>query len=67
VPTIQIEESTRLSLLTRDGAVSVEFTPALDQQHYAELFVMAEDFETEPIARSLVTSAAARWGRKVEF
>ena len=35
-------ESTRLELLTGDGAVSVTFTPALDQEQYVELFDIAK-------------------------
>ena len=58
---------TCLNLLTRDGAVGVEFTPALDQEHYAELFELAQDFESEAELRKVVTAAAGRWGRQVSF
>ena len=58
---------TCLNLLTRDGAVGVEFTPALDHEHYAELFELAQDFESEAELRKVVTAAATRWGRQVSF
>jgi hypothetical protein len=66
---LQVESAgdTCLNLLTRDGAVSVKFTPALDQQHYAELFELAENFESDAALRDLVSAAAARWGRQVSF
>lgn len=62
-----VADATRLNLLTRDGAVTVEFTPELEQAHYAELFSLASDFETELDLRSLVEAAAKRWGRTVAF
>jgi len=65
--TIQVADSTILNLLTRDGAVSVEFFPPLDQQHYAELFDIAQDFDSEAIIREMVTAAAKRWGRTVKL
>jgi hypothetical protein len=58
---------TRLNLLTRDGAVSVEFGPALDTHHYAELFQLASDFDSESDLRQIVESAANRWARTVCF
>jgi hypothetical protein len=58
---------TRLSLLTRDGAVAVEFAPALDAQHYSELFQMAGDFDSELELRAIVIQAAKRWDREVCF
>ncbi|HEY2410855.1 MAG TPA: hypothetical protein VGI40_01355 [Pirellulaceae bacterium] len=61
------EDVTRLSLLTRDGAVAVEFNPALDTQHYAELFQIAGDFDSELELRAIVQKAAQRWGRMVCF
>jgi hypothetical protein len=63
----QVPEVTHLNLLTRDGAVAVEFSPALDTQHYAELFQLAYDFETEDELQAMVESAADRWGRTVCF
>ena len=59
--------ATCLNLLTRDGAVGVEFTPALEPQHYAELFELAQEFESEAALREVVTAAARRWGRQVVF
>jgi len=61
------DDVTRLSLLTRDGAVAVEFNPALDAQHYSELFQLAGDFDSEIELRSLVLKAAERWSRTVCF
>jgi hypothetical protein len=61
------EDVTRLSLLTRDGAVAVEFTPALDMQHYSELFQLAGDFDSELELRAIVLQAAERWSRAVCF
>ena len=65
--TIQRASSTYLNLLTRDGAVAVEFTPALDKEQYAELFVLVQDFDSEALMRVLITDAAKRWGRRVTF
>lgn len=65
---MQIQDDvTRLSLLTRDGAVAVEFSPALDAQHYSELFQLAGDFDSEYELRSLVLKASERWNRAVCF
>ena len=61
------DDVTRLNLLTRDGAVAVEFTPSLDAHHYSELFQLANDFDTEIELRALVQKAAQRWGRTVCF
>lgn len=60
-------EVTRLSIVTRDGAVSVEFDPALDARHYRELFDIARELDSEPLMRQLVSDAAHRWGRAVVF
>lgn len=65
--TIRRDESTRLNLLTRDGAVSVEFTPGLEQRHYTELFEVVKEFDSAAVARQLILDAAKRWGREVEF
>jgi hypothetical protein len=65
--TTQARDITRLNLLTRDGAISVQFTPPLDQVHYTELFEIAREFETETDAKALVIAAAKRWKRKVAF
>ena len=64
--TIPSAESTILNLLTRDGAISVEFRPPLDTHHYAELFDIAQDFDSEAVLRDIVTAAAKRWGRTVK-
>jgi hypothetical protein len=61
------EDVTRLSLLTRDGAIAVQFSPSLDTQHYSELFEMASDFDSEFELRSIVQKAAERWNRNVCF
>jgi len=61
------DDVTRLSLLTRDGAVAVEFNPALDMQHYGELFQLAGDFDSELELRAIVLKAAERWSRTVCF
>ncbi len=64
---LQAAGSTYLNLLTRDGAFVVEFTPALEPQHYAELFELVKDFDSEGVARALVADAATRWKREVAF
>jgi hypothetical protein len=61
------DDVTRLSLLTRDGAVAVEFAPSLDAQHYGELFQLAGDFDSELDLRLIVQKAAERWSRSVCF
>ena len=68
MPTTHVRNDvTRLSLLTRDGAVAVEFSPSLDTQHYAELFQLANDFDSEFELRTIVEKAAERWNRAVCF
>jgi len=59
--------TTYLNLLTRDGAIAVEFTPGLEPKHYTELFELVKDFDSEGVARLLVTDAAKRWAREVNF
>ena len=59
---LQSTGTTYLNLLTRDGAFAVEFTPALEQRHYAELYELIQDFDSEGVARALITDAARRWG-----
>jgi len=58
-------ECTTLSLLTRDGAVAVTFTPALTAQQYAELYDLAFDADSADEMSSAVKSAAGRWGANV--
>ena len=65
--TIQSADTTYLNLLTRDGAFAVEFTPTLEPKHYAELFEIVKDFDSEGLARLLIEDAAQRWGREVAF
>ena len=68
MPQMQMEHDvTRLNLLTRDGAVAVEFTPALDAQLYSELFQLAHDFDSEFELRDIIQKAAERWSRTVCF
>jgi hypothetical protein len=67
VETFQSVGTTYLNLMTRDGAFAVEFTPALNKQQYAELFTLVQDFDSEGVARALITDAARRWGRQVTF
>jgi hypothetical protein len=64
---IQHEEVTRLNLLTRDGAISAEFRPALDQRQYDELHVLVDEFDSIDVAKALISDAAKRWEREVEF
>jgi hypothetical protein len=59
--------ATQLNLLTRDGAIAVEFSPALENRHYAELFDLVKEFDSEAMMRQLVRDAAQRWGRVVVF
>jgi hypothetical protein len=67
VDVIRTVSTTYLNLLTRDGAVAVEFSPALEQQQYAELFELVQDFDSEALMRVMVRDAAKRWGRDVTF
>jgi len=57
-------DSTRLNLLTRDGAVAVEFSPALEQEHYSELNEIACDAESETELQKAVTAAGERCGQE---
>ena len=65
--TANCEDATRLTLLTRDGAIQVEFMPALDARHYAELFEVVKKFDSGAVARQLILDAAKRWQRQVTF
>lgn len=65
--TVQAVGTTYLNLLTRDGAMAVEFSPALEPKQYAELFELVQDFDSIGVAQALITDAARRWGREVNF
>ena len=62
-----MDASTELNLLTREGIVSVEFTPPLDQDQYSELYDIARDSETREALVAAVKRAARRWKRKVKI
>jgi hypothetical protein len=61
------KDVTRLNLLTREGSLSVEFRPALEQAQYDELYVLVEELDTIAVAKTLITDAAKRWQRQVIF
>ena len=65
--TTHCEDATRLTLLTRDGAIELEFRPGLEPRHYAELFELVKGFDSEVVARALIIDAAKRWQREVIF
>lgn len=60
-------DSTHLDLLTREGALSVTFTPTLEQEHYAELAQIVGQQADVTELRSDIIQAANRWGRAVEI
>jgi len=60
-------ESTILNLLTRDGMVSVEFTPPLENEHYTLLYLVTQEASTADDMREAITVAASGWSRKVRF
>ena len=64
---IHAGDATRLNLLTRDGALSVEFTPALDAEHYTELYGLVRQCDNESELSSAIIQAAHRWDRTVEI
>ena len=64
---IHAGDATRLNLLTRDGALSVEFTPALDAEHYTELHGLVRQCANKIELSSTIVQAAQRWDRKVEI
>jgi len=61
----QTDDSTRLNLLTRDGALAVEFSPSLGQEHYSELHDIACSADSADELRALVVEAGKRWDRAV--
>ena len=65
--TIQTASTTFLNLLTRDGALDVEFSPVIESHHYAELFEIVKAFDSEAVAKLLLVDAAKRCGRSVTF
>ena len=60
-------ESTRLNLLTRDGALVVIFTPALEPDHYTELHELIQGCDTVAELRKAIVYAASNWEREVIF
>jgi len=60
-------DSTTLNLLTRDGAVTVLISPALEADHYAELHEAVRDAETAEEMREVVKAVCDRLGREVHF
>jgi hypothetical protein len=53
---------TTLSLLTRDGAVTVTFSAKLTDEQYARLFELTRCAETKLDMEDVLASAAAEWG-----
>lgn len=60
-------DCTSLSLLTRDGTVSVRFKPPLDEPHYAELHELSSTAASAEELRAAIREAAQRWKRMVEL
>jgi hypothetical protein len=58
---------TYLNLLTREGAVAVEFHPVLEPKHYSAFQDAVRDAETADELRDVVKKLAAQIGRHVEF
>jgi hypothetical protein len=56
-------DSTRLNLLTRDGAVAVVFCPALEDEHYTQFRERVADTRTPQELRDMAISLAGKWGR----
>ena len=52
---------TTLSLLTRDGAVTVTFSAKLTDEQYARLFELTRRAGTKPEMEAILTSVAAEW------
>jgi hypothetical protein len=52
---------TTLSLLTRDGAVSVTFSARLTDEQYVRLFELTRRAETKPDMEGILVSVAAEW------
>jgi hypothetical protein len=64
---LQSDDVTRLNLLTREGALSIEFRPALNPIQYDELHALVDELDSIEVAKALITDAAKRWEREVEF
>jgi hypothetical protein len=60
-------DSTTLDLLTREGVLTVLITPALDDDHYAQLHDAVCDSDTADELRVRVRAACDGWGRTVHF
>jgi hypothetical protein len=60
-------DSTNLNLLTRDGAVAVEFHPVLAAEHYSELHDAVRDADSADDLRQVAQAFAKRRGYKVLF
>ena len=58
-------ETTTLSLLTRDGAVSVTFLGKLTPAQYTHLFEWTRHADTKLAMESVLKSAGAEWGIRV--
>jgi hypothetical protein len=59
-------KSTHLDLLTREGVLSVKFTPELDQEHYAELVdIVVNSADGTQQLSDAIRQAANRWDRLV--
>jgi len=55
-------DATRLSLLTRDGAIAATFEPALSSEQAEELSKLIRDPGTDEELRLLLESMADYWG-----
>jgi hypothetical protein len=58
-------DESRLNLLTREGAVTVLFKPALDDSQYAELLDLAKSIDGYGPLCQVVYVLAKRWQRQV--
>jgi len=60
-------DCTLLNLLIRDGMVTIEFTPALANEHYTQLPIVTKDASTAGEMQEVLEVAADRWFRAVRF
>lgn len=58
---------TTLNLLTREGAVYMDFRPALSPKQYAELDSLAHEPATQDALRRAIALWAQSYGLKVSF
>jgi hypothetical protein len=58
-------QTTTLTLLTREGAVTISLTPALQANQYDELLQLVNAPESRQELSELVQGLAARWQRTV--